>query len=290
MVKTKRKSKRFNKNTLKLTGKNFNTLKLTGGKLKANKIERKFQIACENGDLIKALNILDKNPTINIAVDDNYAFLSACEEGHLKVAQWLYELNHKQVYPPNNKFDNTFVLACTGGHLEMAKWLFEISKNDNYPLESYLSLCNETDLIETCRWGHIDIVEWLLEVRTNINISANDEDPFRTACYGGYLDIAKLLLSKKPDINISILNDWAYRNCCKNNKVEVLKWLCTLNPFRYEHYFDIDNNKNIWYILKNCDENMLLLLYALTNNGYANEFYPELLMDMRNINVLLIGE
>jgi len=86
---------------------------------------------------------------------------------------------------------------------------------------------------QACEKGHLKIVKLLLTLNSKINISNNDEYPFRWSCYNGHLDVCKYLIEINPDINIHILDEWAFRFSChmycinkfKGDGLEVAKWL-----------------------------------------------------------------
>ena len=58
---------------------------------------------------------------INISADDEEAFIDACENGNLDVAQWLYQI--KPTIDISAKKKEAFRKACENGHLDVAQWL-----------------------------------------------------------------------------------------------------------------------------------------------------------------------
>ena len=48
-----------------------------------------FWIACKNGNVEMAQQILSENPTIDVLAAGEHAFRVACSNGHLKIAQLL---------------------------------------------------------------------------------------------------------------------------------------------------------------------------------------------------------
>ena len=55
-------------------------------------MEYKFRNYCENGKLIKAINIYKKNQNINIHANNESAFQWSCKNSNLEVAKWLIKL------------------------------------------------------------------------------------------------------------------------------------------------------------------------------------------------------
>ena len=82
-----------------------------------------------------------------------------------------------------------------------------------------------------CFDGNLKRAKNLLETRPDINISDNDEEPFRNGCSSAkHLEVAKWLLQVKPDINISIRNDCVFDWACYKGDLEVAQWLVEVNP------------------------------------------------------------
>ena len=120
------------------------------------------------------------------------------------------------------EIETVFLGECRGGNLEGAqRWL------NMYPY-----LINRFDIIfwNCCPWGHINILQWLLTVKPDIDISENNEAPFRFACCNGYLEVAQWLLQMKPSINISERDDYAFTWSCANGHLELAQWLYQVKP------------------------------------------------------------
>jgi len=87
-----------------------------------------FKYACEgNPDkcLPLAQWLLEIHPSIDLHYDDDYAFVEACTNGHLKTAQWLYSLDSSFQFRKNN--DSLFRNVCNNLHndihVTVAVWL-----------------------------------------------------------------------------------------------------------------------------------------------------------------------
>ena len=51
-------------------------------------------------------------------------FQNACSNGHLNVAQWLYQIKSDINISARN--ESAFINACSQGHLNVAQWLYQI--------------------------------------------------------------------------------------------------------------------------------------------------------------------
>jgi ankyrin repeat protein len=89
--------------------------------------EDAFLQACENGSLDIAQWLLSFKPDINISAKNEYAFRKACKNGHLTVAQWL--LNIKPNINISAKNEYAFCKACKNEHLEVVNWILSIKPN-----------------------------------------------------------------------------------------------------------------------------------------------------------------
>ena len=120
---------------------------------------------CKNGNLILAQEIF-KNSNINISDAEEYAFTSACANGHISVVKWLYEIKPDIDISINNEY--CFRWACSNGHIKIAKWLYEIKPNID------ISANNDFAFKEVCIKGNIDIAQWLVDIHNNYRINVSN--------------------------------------------------------------------------------------------------------------------
>ena len=76
----------------------------------------------------------------------------------------------------------------------------------------------------------LEVVQWLYKAINGINVSYDNESPFRIACETGNLEIAKWLLEMKPTIDISTENNYAFIRSCVQGYFDVANWLVTIEP------------------------------------------------------------
>lgn len=235
--------------------------------------EQYFRVACENGhlDVAKRLfslsesaqsgiggnavasseqsslsgsaqsgNKVSLRKNINISSYDEYAFRGACENGHLKVAQWL--LSIKPTIDISSTDEYAFRYACANNHLNIAQWLLTIKPTID------ISAYNDDAFSGACKNGYLEVAQWLLKIKPTIDISVNNENAFLLACVNEHLHIVQWLLTIKPTINISVDNDIAFKVACIKGCIKIAQWLQNLLPNKYE--LVIKNNKIISYRVK----------------------------------------
>lgn len=126
-------------------------------------------------------------------------FLTVCEEGSLKVAQWLdqtVDLSEKIYYFVEEEkmsiFPMAFVKACKGGHLAIAQWLLERKALHRDALK----------LMHYAFWAafsnnHLKVIKWLMErfdiCPSNLKAKEYIYTHFSLACAKGNLAALKWL-------------------------------------------------------------------------------------------------
>jgi hypothetical protein len=93
-----------------------------------------------------------------------------------------------------------------------------------------VSLENEYPFRISCENGHLQMAQWLLNIKPTIQISIFGEYAFTYACQHGHIDIAQWLLEVKPDIEVDYLNYSIFINTCKKGQLQVAQWLYSLHP------------------------------------------------------------
>jgi len=84
-----------------------------------------FLTACINGQIAVADWLLSVDSRTNISTRE-YAFRLTCEHGQLQAARWLWSLDHTGVL--RDHLSVAFRLACDHQHLPVAQWLWSLQK------------------------------------------------------------------------------------------------------------------------------------------------------------------
>jgi hypothetical protein len=202
-----------------------------------------FKYACGNNKLAKAKWLLFVDETIDISIDDDYAFRKSCEHGHLDVAKWLLSLSNNYttirtkytmqlkckfpnklswLHPKNEKLNDKFLSAfrssCLNEQIEVAKWLVSIDNSIISTIDKYFF-----GIISSLR--NIELLKWLLSIAEFPNNLTLDF-AFQCSCQSGHIEITKWLLSIEPnEIDISIDNDHAFRKSCEHGHNDIMALL-----------------------------------------------------------------
>jgi len=110
----------------------------------------------------------------------------------LPILKWLLEIKPDINISVNN--EQAFYTACYHGSIEVAKWLLEIKPNIN------ISINNDYIFRECCNGieSNYTTIKWLLEIKPDINIEANNHNAFKNACEYDAIEIANFLISLNP--------------------------------------------------------------------------------------------
>lgn len=180
-----------------------------------------------------------------------YAFMSACNEGHLNIVKWIYECQTIVIRPA---ITAGMVYAVKSNHLSVLKWLHTLRatpKNTdiynmydsacalNYPEIVYFLLKtfptklpseHEKGFELACRYGHLDLAKRLLIEQDYVTDEELDT-VFRETCARGQLNVAKWLFQTfEWRVAGEQTLDFAFRKACGNGHLDVAKWLVSTWP------------------------------------------------------------
>lgn len=158
--------------------------------------------ACEAGDLEEVIRLVGEGA--DVTASNNAALRCACEEGHLKVAEWIWSLRN-EVQGINITAEGNYALrwACANGHLLVAVWIWNLKRD-------------------------VD----------GIDITGGGNYALRWACANGHLGVATWIWSLRgcarhsqpliEGIDIATGNNWTLRCVCERGHVRVLQWMLNL--------------------------------------------------------------
>jgi len=132
--------------------------------------------------------------------------LRACQEGHLAVCRWLFEVGAAEdIRKANNNGYTPMLLACWQGHLSVCKWLVEVGaaedirKSDN---------SGYTPMLWACREGHLSVMKYLI-LNSALNHPVSDSEKESDAA-GGHIDQTTFEDDVHPSHRPALF-DWAQK-------------------------------------------------------------------------------
>jgi len=143
---------------------NENSLRLAYWLIATNrvKLDRAFDIVCQEGNLNMAANIRRMS-----GIDDLLVARGGC---HPRSAEW------------KNNLDSALVAACRGGHLPVVMWLIREGATDTVGA-----------IVTAAKYDNLPVVKWLATQYPKLI-----NDAFVAACEVGRLDIAQMLADMGP--------------------------------------------------------------------------------------------
>ncbi len=161
---------------------------------------------------IKLYNYTKNNRDIHISFD-NDLFINSCRLG-CSISKYLI----KTYSLINIHFNNeaAFKGSCENGHLKLAQWLLWQGAQPGFTLID-IHAYNEYAFRYSCQNGHLKLAQWLLWQSaqpgfTLINIHANIDYAFRSSCSNDHLMVAQWLLWQAQErlINVDALINIQY--------------------------------------------------------------------------------
>jgi len=165
-----------------------------------------------------------------------YVFLTACNGGHLPLAQWAVNV----ASPSVRMCLRAFMRACENGHLVVAQWVWETflkthgGEDYGYAFKS------------ACAFGHIHVAEWILDLALKAAIPINYYDAFQSACSFGKLDVAQWLYGHPlvKQGGWALMSSETFNEILCKGQLDIAQW--AWNIWFKDHPDEIDVNVSEW--------------------------------------------
>jgi len=120
---------------------------------------------------------------------------SACEAGHLGVAEWLFTVGASEGTRARDRHGETPLLgACKSNHLDVAKWLLSVGNVADLRVTNNFGV---TPFSRCCKRGYLDFAKWLLSAGAHEDLTAPDANGYTPLCVAtnsGHVGVAQWLL------------------------------------------------------------------------------------------------
>jgi ankyrin repeat protein len=202
-------------------------------------VESVFQFTCigkPDKTLIDVAKwLVSIEPTVDVYTFRTYVnykklFKYACKH-NFELAQFLFDTK-TEVHEYARK-DEHFLVAIKNNHHDIASWLASIQQPTIIHVDENDDIFNmfkKFIFIVLIKTGNLEKIQDFYSLNTSLNISVNNEEPFRTACEYGYLHIAEWLLQTKNDIDVSVCSKDTFKKVCTNGHLEMAKFLLNIKP------------------------------------------------------------
>jgi uncharacterized protein len=140
--------------------------------LMARGVTLEFHEAAAAGDFDRVKLLVDAIPELSrsYSPDGFPVFALACAFGHLRVAQYLFEMGAMvNAAATNGTGYNALTGAVAGGRAEIADWLLQNAADPNYRYGA-----GYTPLLTAAANGHLEIATLLLLHGADLNAKTND--------------------------------------------------------------------------------------------------------------------
>ncbi len=109
------------------------------------------------GQRSKQSEPLRGNPrgAINIHYQEESPFISACSSNNVPVLDWLLSLPTGPLINMNACKNRAFIQTCENGHLRVAKWIFQQTGT------IIDTECRNRAFLNACRAGRLNVIKWL---------------------------------------------------------------------------------------------------------------------------------
>lgn len=254
-----------------------------------------FEYFCEKGYGDLAEYIYNSWSNIDCKHENNSAFVSACTNKNMEIAEWIitlyksvedlvsvivycYErsldlmvtriiLHHRlRTLSIKKKYQDIFDLQVKSlsDRAFTSKAKFSVEK---WTKPEIATCVNKTSaFVHSCEHGLLDIALWLKSTWPLIDHRHGSDKAFRKACENGHIEVAKWLKSSWPMISHDNKNNYACIYASSNGHLHVLQWLMECFPQKDWHRHDIYNKAY-------CNGHMAIVEYMITKYPDIEKLY-----------------
>jgi len=259
-----------------------------------------FGTACNKGYLEIAKWLYAIVPDINLLYNEQIYFKCAIESGHKELTEWLYDKESNFTMT-----NDIFLSVCDNCELEMIDWVLDKKMDIDISYKNYMFFYNCIYNIFVNEDDCIKLLTKLFEIYDkqiyDKQIMDIDDDIYNiifTNYCTIYLGVAIWIYDKyKDNINLSYNNEYPFKNAYLNNNVDIMTWLLETKPDINIMYdvTDVYNYMNSvlkirWYLKHFPNFDITLNNYYLLYNNHANidilkllyEIQPDINLSMGN--------
>lgn len=160
---------------------------------------------------------------------DGYTIVSAINEGHLHILQWMYDNNYKFY-----NWTYYYILSAEKGHMNILRWLYGLSCSlDKSNVRMYILSASYAAI----RKGHMSVFDWCLGNGCMINRTHSE-----CAVENGNITALKWLIERGCEID-----SLTCANSAMNGNIDMLKWLRNQNCPWDSSTIAVPPREDIWH-------------------------------------------
>jgi len=166
--------------------------------------------------LYKGAMLLYNGADVQVDEDGRTPLLIACENGDIRAARNLLN-NGADVNRANKKGETPLYVACERGHVDAVRLLLEKGADVERAKESGFPSPGATPLYAASFNGQINAVRLLLDNGAEVDrATKNGATPLWIACHLGHVDVARLLLEKGAAVDRAYDGETPLYIACQN--------------------------------------------------------------------------
>jgi ankyrin repeat protein len=173
-----------------------------------------FLSAVENGHL-HIIQYLIHKKKVKASTFDSYSLVLAAEKGFVKI------INYLLFYGADIKMQgrSAMLIACRNGHLKVVKSL--VLAGTHWDFWNFWDFWYDNCISISATYGHLPIIIYLISKGANLHYF--QEKALKIACEKGYFDIVKYLIDLGADFHID--NEEPLKMAVTNNHFEIANYL-----------------------------------------------------------------